>query len=548
MIDILNGYHYKNLINCGLMNLILHCDEVNELNVFPVPDGDTGTNMVNTLQNGYKAIEGKTGELSELSKLFAKAVTFGARGNSGVIVSQFFYGFSKCFFYTDSADCSCFVDAVASGTEYAYKSVSHPVEGTVLTVLRESSEYISTKNRLGINSIDEIIGLFLEKARISLNNTPNLLPVLKSAGVCDSGAAGIVYFFEGIYKYINGEDIVNEDSVSLSDSFVDYSFFNKKSVFNEGYCTEFLLQLTDSAELLEKECFLSELDKLGSSVVTVFEDDKVKVHVHTGYPEHVMTYAHRFGEFLSLKIENMSVQNYQIKRHENVSEVEICCGEKIAAFSFIAVTSDEQMKELFMSMGADIVIYSKEHIQPAVTDYLEAFKLSGAKSIFVFPNSKNSTLAALKAKELYGNNVIIFDTKSEADCYAALSMIDFDEDNADALTESITDVIENIYSVKILRAAKSSKFDEIEIHFGDFIGVCGDEVLSCSGNFAECFTKVIDSVSERKECDAVTVFAGKGSSDDIAGAVGYIQQNFSGIETDIVETNSENFVALISFE
>lgn len=550
MIDTLNGYHYKNLIYSGLMNLKLHCNEINDLNVFPVPDGDTGTNMVNTLQNGYNSIKDVDGELSELAQIFAKAVTFGARGNSGVIVSQFFYGFTKCFFGRAEADCSDFVEAVEIGTKYAYKSVSNPVEGTILTVLREASEYITAKSKFDNYSIDDIVGLFLKKARISLNNTPNLLPVLKAAGVYDSGGAGIVYFFEGVKKYIDGEPIAVADSdYSKADSeYIDYSCFNRESKFEDGYCTEFLLQTLDVFESVDKDSFLSGLEELGSSVVAVFEDDKIKVHVHTQTPEKVMAFAHKYGEFLSLKIENMSVQNYLKNKDEQKSGITIHKSERISFFSVIAVTADENMKDIFMSMGADVVIHSEGNIQPAVTDYLEAFEASGASDIFVFPNSKNSTLAAIKAKDLYGKNVTVFGTKSDAECYSALSMIDFDETDANIIRNRIDDVIKNIYSVKVLQAVRNSKYNDIEISAGDFLGVCGDEVLSCCTDFAECCTDIIKKVTEYKDCNTLTLFMGDCDADSADTIKDSIKKTTYVLDVDTVETMSKNFSMLILFE
>ena len=548
MFDTLNGYNYKKLIVSGIKNLKLHIAEVNDLNVFPVPDGDTGTNMVSTLHNGYKAIENNPGELSELSMAYAKAVTFGARGNSGVIVSQFFYGFSKCFFDKVNADCGDFVNALRVGTSYAYKAVANPVEGTVLTVMREASEFVQTKYESGTDNIGEIIELFLEKARVSLARTPELLPVLKAAGVCDSGAAGFVYFFEGVKKYIDGTPL--EEAVTETDSsgFVDYSGFDRSSIFTEGYCTEFLLQQLENYDEADEKLFTAELEKLGNSVVTVFEDDKIKVHVHTDYPEKVMAFAHKYGEFLSIKIENMSVQHTLLQSQKKQQGVEILKEERFGDFSVISVTSDDNMKDIFVSMGSDIVIYPHGNVQPAVTDYLKAFESADTGNVLVFPNSKNSTLAALKAKELCGGNAIIFDTKSDAECYAALSMIDFDESDISVVEETVRGVIENIYSVKIIKAVKDSKYGEVLIKDGDYIGVCGDEVLSCSADFSDCCEEVIKTVCRSKDWAVITFFAGDIALSDIENVQAFIDSKYSGIETDAVETNSKNFAALISFE
>ncbi|MBO5249041.1 MAG: DAK2 domain-containing protein [Clostridia bacterium] len=254
MIQTINGRHYQSLIDYGIRNLMRHCDEVNDLNVFPVPDGDTGTNMVKTLQNGFNAIRGSTEELPALTRKFAKAVVFGARGNSGVIVAQFFKGFSEGLIDVTEADCIHIASALSSGVNAAYRAVAHPVEGTILTVLRESSRHVA-KNLEdgGISNVNELIARFLEQAKRSLDNTPDLLPILKSAGVVDSGGAGILYIFEGMNKYLNGEPLADATAEPSSDKAVDYTLFNRTSCFEYGYCTECLLQLTEGREPLVPE-------------------------------------------------------------------------------------------------------------------------------------------------------------------------------------------------------------------------------------------------------------------------------------------------------
>ena len=265
MISRIDGEHFLGMMDYGVRNLSLYRDRVNALNVFPVPDGDTGTNMVMTLESGFKAIDGMEGSLSELARRFAGAVILGARGNSGVIISQFFKGFSECFYDLEEADTVRFSYALDTGVKCAYKAVSHPVEGTVLTVLREASESVHNAVCNGeIETINALIDLFLDSANDSLRHTPDILPVLKSAGVVDSGGAGIIYVFDGIKKYLAGEELSKSSSTS-SAQVIDYTKYDSHTKFEFGYCTELLIQLTDGSEDLEYNRFKARLEALGSS-------------------------------------------------------------------------------------------------------------------------------------------------------------------------------------------------------------------------------------------------------------------------------------------
>ncbi len=548
MINTINGRHYQNLIDYGIRNLVLYCDKVNDLNVFPVPDGDTGTNMVRTLQNGFSAIHGISGELPDLSRKFAKAVVFGARGNSGVIVSQFFKGFSECFFHLENADGKQFVIALEKGVDCAYRAVAHPVEGTILTVLREATDFVRhevEKADSPAKNINDIITLFLEKAKTSLDNTPNLLPILKTAGVVDSGGAGIIYVFEGMDKYLNDEPVAAPVTEPEQVEYVDYSRFNRASVFEFGYCTEFLLQLTDGAEDFDPDAFRKELLLLGDSVVTVFEEDKVKVHVHTPTPEKVLTYGHRFGEFLSLKIENMSVQHSETTR-----SVEICGGVSGGDFAVVAVAHDETMRELFLNMGADVVIAGDKNCQPSTKDFLKAFDTAGAKEIFVFPNSKNSNLAAVQAGGFYaGGSATVFDTKSVAECYAALSMMDFEARDKAALAKEIRQIIQNVYTVLITKAARDSTFGGVEIAQDDFVAFTGSELLGVAKERIAVAVRVLETVLRESERDTVTLFAGKNVPQEELDAISeYAEKQYPLTDLDVISTGNDSFDLLISFE
>ena len=546
MINKIDGQHYRNLIDYGIRNLSLYCDEVNDLNVFPVPDGDTGTNMVLTLQNGFSAMEAQIDELSELSKKFANAIVFGARGNSGVIISQFFKGFSECFLKIDEADCETVANALENGVANAYKAVSNPTEGTVLTVLREATEYVRRKLSEGkIGNINEMIALFLKKARLSLENTPELLPILKSAGVVDSGGAGIVYVFEGMSKYLNGESLEKSTMGSPLQS-IDYSKYDKSSTFEYGYCTELLVQLLDAKEPFDKRSFKKGLEALGDSIVLSFESDKVKLHIHTKTPERVLEYCHRYGEFLTLKIENMSVQHKELSPRE----VNLFTEVRRGSFSVLAVAHDSTMKDNFAQMGADIVMLGDRHCPPSSQDFLEAFEMTDVGTILVFANGKNTRLSAEQAAKLYDKaKIVVFNTESDTECYAALPLIDFESDDIDEISESVRATVENIRTVTVTEAAKDTVFNGQKISIGDLVAFSGSSLVSLGSDYADVAIDAIAKTIEDAECDVLTVFVNDSVSDEqISKIEAYVMENYIYTEISFVNTEDDFYDIVLSFE
>ena len=546
----MNGSLFRSLLDYGIRNLALHCEEVNDLNIFPVPDGDTGTNMVTTLRNGSRAIEQEDGDLSALSKHFAGAVVYGARGNSGVISSQFFRGFSETLSEAGAeADVLCFIRALEHGVLCAYRAVTHPAEGTILTVLREATEHVRAEEGTH-ESFSALIASFLSHARISLENTPNLLPVLKNAGVVDSGGVGIVYVFEGMYKYLNGEAVSEVKAAALTESApeVDYSKFNCTSTFSYGYCTEGLLQLTDAkivSDPFDYEAVKGGLGLLGTSVVTSFDGDKLKFHVHADSPEKILSYLHSFGEFLSLKIENMSVQ------HSNLRSVLTVAGEKRGgAFAVVAVAPDPKLGALFLEMGVDAVISSANGYAPSTQDFLEAFRATGSERIIVFPNNGNLILAAEQAKALAKElRICVIDCGSVADCYAALAMIDFGEEELDAVADAVAETVSNVRSVSITRAVKDAQYGTVSIEKGDMIAISGADVLAVGETLSEVAIRVTERMMEEAECDTVTLFCGmRCANEDAEAVISYIENNHMYTEADLVETDGELYDLILSFE
>ncbi len=552
----LNGILYKQLILNGLNNLSIHCQEVNDLNVFPVPDGDTGTNMLMTLQNGYSAINDlDDANLSNIVVAFSKSAVLGARGNSGVILSQFLKGI--CNYFSDYSEVNViqFIHALEKGVEYAYKAVAIPVEGTMLTVMREATEYVS-KCIQGekIATIDQVISLFINQAEVSLENTPNLLHVLKSAGVIDSGGAGLIYIFKGMEKGLKGE-VIESFQTNHQNTYVDYSIFNANTKFEFGYCTELLIQLLSEKVDVAKfniNDFTEVLGVFGNSIVTSLNEDKVKVHIHTKTPEKVFDYCHTFGEFLALKIENMDVQ-HDNKVQETTKVVQPKLKKEKAKHQNIAsvvVASDEKMATLFKDMGASFVIYGGDTCNPSVSDFVDAYSKVNADNIIVFPNNSNVILTVNQSAQVFNkSNIICIETKSYLECYSALTLIDYELANVEENVEAINDAIENITSFIVTQSVKDSIYENNHIHKDDYIAVKGKDLLGIGTNLIELTVDVATKLIKKEKKDIMTIFVGKNvSSEDIENIKLKIHKAASLIDIDVIETSNNVHNLMISLE
>ena len=546
----LDGALLRDLLDYGIRNLFNHCEEVNALNVFPVPDGDTGTNMVTTLRNGYGAVRVESTLLYDIARQFSGAVVYGARGNSGVIVSQFFKGICEYICSEEGREqlsCPQLTEALRRGVGFAYDSVSHPTEGTILTVVREATEYIEKSNLGESSELSDLLRLFINRARISLENTPNLLPTLKQAGVVDSGGIGIIYVFEGMQKYINGESLELSNEAPTAEV-VDYGRFSRESKFEFGYCTEFLLQLTDAAEPFDSDAFRAKLETLGDSIVYSLEGDKVKLHIHSRTPEVILAEAHRYGEFLSLKIENMSVQHTALKSAEG--KVVDSHKRPDGTYAVVAVSHSESLTRLFEDMGADVVISLGKNDTPCVQDFIDAYRAAGNERILVFPNNINYVLTADQARELYGEGeVVVLKSRTVADCYSALAFSDFLCEDFDEVVGNASEVIENIYAVRITTAARDAVYGDVELEEGDVIAISGITLLGVGDDVCSVACDVISRVMDEDERDCITVFHSSDLSCDVMNSIkDFVSANYVYTEINFVSADDGGEELLISFE
>lgn len=494
--DKINGASYRGMIDYGARNLVKNCDTINQLNVFPVPDGDTGTNMATTIVKGLQGVDETSTNLHTVSQKIASSVIFGARGNSGVIVSQFIKGVSETFLGAEYADATLLVQALENGVVCAYDAVAVPVEGTMLTVVKDAVQAVKARLQPE-HTINDVIAMYIRHAKASLDHTPELLPALKEAGVVDSGGAGIVYFFEGVQKYLNGESLDAFEVTSEAQS-ADYSAFNANSTFTFGYCTELLIQLLHCKEPFEFAAFKKSLMGMGDSVVALQENDKVRIHIHTHTPEEVFAFCHRYGEFLSLKVENMTVQHTETLKH-------ILCASAPSKgqFSVVAVAHDHKVQQLFVDMGADAVICCEESATPK--EFLDAFELVDTPEILVFPNSSDSMLSAMQAKKLCEKAAVtVIPSRGITECYASLPIIDFAETDTKKVAERVAKTISNLYVVNISR--RKNTVGPGGTYRDEFYAFSRKDMLAIGRTLEETAVQVIDMAVQKYCKDIITIF------------------------------------------
>lgn len=476
---ILDGQTFTRLIAGGAANLQANVEIVNELNVFPIPDGDTGENMVLTMSGGLRNLEGK-GEtaVGNAAKLLADGMLMGARGNSGVILSQLFAGIAEGLKGKKIATVRDLSEALRSGVKSAYAAVINPTEGTILTVAREAADYAAS--RLDETSTFHSFGSdYFAELKRSLDRTPELLQTLKDAGVVDSGGAGLYYIAEGVIRAANGEVLQKAELSGTPAAELDLSKFGPESVMEFGYCTEFLLRLQTSKINLATfsvEKLIAELQTLGDSIVCFRNDSIVKVHIHTMAPGVVLNHCQQYGEFLTLKIENMTLQHSETEIRNRFAPQK--AAEK-KEFALVAVATGEGIKATFSELGADVVIDGGQGKNPSTEDFIRAFDEVSARVIFVLPNNGNIVLAAKQAASLYQKSEIrVVESKNIGEGYAALTMLSYDSGNADAIAADLSEAMQGVVTGMVTHSIRNATINGIAIAEGDYIGFTDKTMLS----------------------------------------------------------------------
>ena len=509
----LDGALAAQMMEGGAAQLRANVDEVNQLNVFPVPDGDTGDNMYRTMESGVAAMT-HADSLSEVASTFSKGMLLGARGNSGVILSQFFGGFAKGLEMCERADVFTLGRALEKGVRHAYRAVMTPTEGTILTVAREAVEYAVAN--LGENSTVGTLFDDLEtEMAASLQRTPERLQILKDAGVIDSGGAGLLHIFEGFCRGLRGEELPEDEALSAPKTVaLDFSAFNENSVMTYGYCTELLLQLqtvkTDLSHF-DTSVISDFLATVGDSVVSVREGSIVKVHVHTKTPEKVLAFCRKYGEFLTVKIENMSLQHNESIAKENATPDE--CNSPRKRYGICAVCSGEGIVQTFYDLGVDVVVDGGQTNNPSTNDFLDAFARIPAEHIFVFPNNSNIFLAAGQAAKLYEDaEVHVIESKNIGAGYVAIASFDPEADNAELLEAQMREAMACVTTGFVSPATRDASMDGVDIHEGEYIGFFDKTMIVSTPSKQETAILLAEKLCEDGDKFMLTVFCGKDST------------------------------------
>ncbi|MGO2082270.1 DAK2 domain-containing protein [Vagococcus sp.] len=521
----INGGQFQAMVQAGTNRLNQNAEFVNSLNVFPVPDGDTGTNMDLSMTSGAKAVrEATTQHVGELAGILSKGLLMGARGNSGVILSQIFRGFSKNIVAEETLSAQNLADAFKNGVETAYKAVMKPVEGTILTVSRGAAIAAEKKAKETEDCI-EVLEAALNGANKALAKTPDLLPVLKEVGVVDSGGQGLVYIYEGFYESLSGkvvESEVHQPSIAQMDEMVNAE--HHRSVQSQlateditfGYCTEIMVRIGEGPTVdseFDYDVFRNYLDGIGDSLLVVADEEIIKVHVHTERPGEVMNYGQKFGALIKVKVDNMRLQHETILGHDHQAVVPSQPKEKVP-YGVISVAAGQGVQNLFKSMGANYVISGGQTMNPSTEDIVKAIEAVNAEKVIILPNNKNIFMAADQAAEVSDVPAIVIPTKTVSQGMTALLGFN-DQATLEENKESMMDMIADVVSGQVTTAVRDTSIDGIEIHKDEFIGMVEGKIIVSKPSCLDASIAILEKMIQ-EDTEIVTILIGEDGSKEEA--------------------------------
>lgn len=541
MIQYIEGKMLRDMFVSGANNLQNHKELVDKLNVFPVPDGDTGTNMSLTISYAMKELaKVENDSITEIGKSLSKGSLMGARGNSGVILSQIIRGFSKSIEGKEQISTEDLAKAFKNGSDTAYKAVIKPIEGTILTVVRESGEY-AIKAAKKEKDLLKFLEMVIDEANKSLERTPELLKNLKEAGVVDSGGKGLVLIYEGMYEALKGNPIKAKD---LNDSNVSEVKQAGTSINTEDikfcYCTEFILESNSISDTEIRDIML----KYGDSLAVVGDEGIIKVHVHTNDPGLVLQDALKHGQLVTIKIENMKLQ------HENTlvgDTDEIAQSVEEKEYGFIATSMGEGLAKIFKDFGVDYIIEGGQTMNPSTEDFMKAIDSINAKNIFIFPNNSNIIMAANQAKELSEKNIIVIPTKNTPQGFTALVNFNADasvEENEQALMESLT----MVKSGQVTFAVRDTVMNDVEVKEGNIIGIAEGKLMDAGDSVDEITTSLVEKLVD-EDSAIITLFYGEDVTEEDANNLrDELEEKFEDLDIELYYGGQPLYYYLISVE
>ena len=547
MIQNIDGKQVRDMFVSGANNLKNHKDLVDKLNVFPVPDGDTGTNMSLTISCAIKELNKvEQDDIGQLGKALSKGSLMGARGNSGVILSQIIRGIAKSIEGKETLNSMDIAEALKNGSDTAYKAVIKPVEGTILTVVRESSDYALKAAALEEDVI-EFMKLLVKEANNSLDRTPELLHALKEAGVVDSGGKGLVLVYEGMLKSLEGQFVESQEIQTTETTSVQVENRLSTEDIKFQYCTEFILETDKISDLKMRDIMI----KYGDSLVVVGDDGIIKVHVHTNTPGTVLQEALAYGQLLTIKIENMKLQheNKVIKDAQEDKEVseQAAVSEEPKEFGFIATSMGQGLAKIFKDFGVDHIIEGGQTMNPSTEDFMKAIDSINAKNIFIFPNNSNIIMAANQAKELSDKNIIVIPTKNTPQGFTALVNFNADasvEENEQALMESLT----MVKSGQVTFAVRDTVMNDVEVKEGNIIGIAESKLMDAGDSVDEITTSLVEKLVD-EDSAIITLFYGEDVTEEDANNLrDELEEKFEDLDIELYYGGQPLYYYLISVE
>nr|WP_154590511.1 DAK2 domain-containing protein [Streptococcus uberis] len=544
------------MVQAAATRLGKQAEYVNSLNVFPVPDGDTGTNMGMTMDNGAKEVADKPADtVGEVGQILSKGLLMGARGNSGVITSQIFRGFGQSIKGKTELDGKDLALALQSGVEVAYKAVMKPVEGTILTVARGAAS-AALKKSDSTNDAVEVMASALKGAKKALAKTPELLPVLKEVGVVDSGGQGLVFIYEGFMSALNGDYVASEDFKATPANMAEMiNAEHHKAVVGHvatedityGYCTEIMVALRQGPTYVKEfnyEEFQGYLSNLGDSLMVVNDDEIVKVHVHTEDPGLVMQEGLKYGSLVKVKVDNMRNQHdAQVEKTNIATKPQ----EEAKEFGLIAVVAGQGLADIFKAQGVDYIISGGQTMNPSTEDIVKAIEAVNAKQVIILPNNKNIFMAAQSAAEVVDIPARVVETRTVPQGFTSLLAFDTTktlDDNVANMTASLSEVT----SGSITLAVRDTTIDGLEIHENDYLGMVDGKILVSDANLEAALKATFEQMIT-EDSEIVTIFVGEDGEVPLAEELAdYLEEKYEDIEVEIHEGNQPVYPYLMSVE
>ncbi|WP_107385630.1 fatty acid kinase catalytic subunit FakA [Staphylococcus aureus] len=548
MISKINGKLFADMIIQGAQNLSNNADLVDSLNVYPVPDGDTGTNMNLTMTSGREEVENNLSKnIGELGKTFSKGLLMGARGNSGVILSQLFRGFCKNIESESEINSKLLAESFQAGVETAYKAVMKPVEGTILTVAKDAAQAAIEKANNTEDCI-ELMEYIIVKANESLENTPNLLAVLKEVGVVDSGGKGLLCVYEGFLKALKGEKVEAKVAKIDKDEFVHdehdfHGVINTEDIIY-GYCTEMMVRFGKNKKAFDEQEFRQDMSQFGDSLLVINDEEIVKVHVHTEYPGKVFNYGQQYGELIKLKVENMREQHREvIRKEQHTAKPKM----ETVETAIITISMGEGISEIFKSMGATHIISGGQTMNPSTEDIVKVIEQSKCKRAIILPNNKNILMASEQAASIVDAEAVVIPTKSIPQGISALFQYDVDatlEENKAQMADSVN----NVKSGSLTYAVRDTKIDGVEIKKDAFMGLIEDKIVSSQSDQLTTVTELLNEMLAEAS-EILTVIIGQDAEQAVTdNMINWIEEQYPDVEVEVHEGGQPIYQYFFSVE